>query len=448
MPRQPDSARCKFNFERKPFMAEPHQHGESPPPFRLDVELHELLMRPASKPMTSPPSSALPQKLPEPMFPSRPELQKGADADYMSQDGKRHWTVPQIMHALHGWAVPYVKSRLLRGDFHPIISYLFTEWKCNLDCHYCWAFENNVKGMTEDVAKRSIDWLHSTTCRVLALMGGEPLLRPDFAHKVIYYAAKKGFWIYLPTNGRLMRPEVIDRLGDAGLSVVNLAVDAVDLKPGLPKALVPIRSYFDYLVKKQYRYGYSVFLNINICGNNMEDVRLLTEIAHDSGVATDYHICETPMTEQPHFKHLEDNPTFITPRHYDQVDELLDWLIQKQNCGYKMTNSVSRIGEMKQAMRGQLQSWNCRAGQNTCIIRVDGTLAPCFPMYSAGYDWGTIENHKFEGKQLDEMKKSCQPHCFSTLNHIVGFCYNDARVIKWLFKQAMHGFQGATNWSD
>ena len=53
------------------------------------------------------------------------------------------------------------------------------------------------------------------------------------------------------------------------------------------------------------------------------------------------------------------------------------------------------------------------------IVRTDGTLAPCFPMYSATYDWGTIENHKFETKQLTEMKKSCQPHCFSTLNHIL-----------------------------
>jgi radical SAM protein with 4Fe4S-binding SPASM domain len=103
---------------------------------------------------------------------------------------------------------------------------------------------------------------------------------------------------------------------------------------------------------------------------------------------------------------------------------------------------------MKQFMRGGIQDWNCRAGQNTLIIRTDGTLAPCFPMYSANYDWGTIENHKFEPGPLNEMKKSCQPHCFSTLNHIVGFCYNDARVIKWLFKQAMHGFQGVTNWSD
>jgi len=97
-----------------------------------------------------------------------------------------------------------------------------------------------------------------------------------------------------------------------------------------------------------------------------------------------------------------------------------------------MTNSTSRLAEMKQFMRGGVQDWNCRAGQNTVIIRTDGTLAPCFPMYSAHYDWGTIENPRFELQPLNEMKKSCQPHCFSTLNHIVGFCYNDARVIKWL----------------
>ena len=421
---------------------------EASRPYKLDVHLHELLMKPGTRPTGPLAPGGAPQSLPRPPFPSRPELQQGTDEEYSPKDGKRKYGPAHIMRALRGWALPYLKSRILPGDFHPIVSYLFTEWKCNLDCHYCWAFDNRVKGMTEDVAKRSIDWLHGTSGRVLALMGGEPLLRPDFAHKVTYYATKKGFWVYIPTNGRLLKPDVIDKLGEAGLSVVNLAIDAVDLKPGLPKALVPIRKHFDYLIKHQFRYGYSVFININICGNNMDDVRELTEIAHENGVATDYHVCESPLTEQEHFKHLNNNPTYITEKHWNQVDELLDWLIAKQRSGYKMTNSTSRVAEMKQFMRGGLQDWNCRAGQNTVIIRTDGTLAPCFPMYSANYDWGTIENPKFDVVALKEMKKSCQPHCFSTLNHIVGFCYNDARVIKWLWKQAMHGFQGVTNWSD
>jgi MoaA/NifB/PqqE/SkfB family radical SAM enzyme len=65
--------------------------------------------------------------------------------------------------------------------------------------------------MTEDIARRSIDWLYDRGCRVLGLMGGEPLLRPQFVHKVVYYAAKRGFWIYIGTNGRLLRPEIADR---------------------------------------------------------------------------------------------------------------------------------------------------------------------------------------------------------------------------------------------
>ena len=40
------------------------------------------------------------------------------------------------------------------------------------------------------------------------------------------------------------------------------------------------------------------------------------------------------------------------------------------------------------------------------------------------------------------MKVTCEPNCYSTLNHIVGWCYNDGRVIRWLLRQARHGFQG------
>jgi MoaA/NifB/PqqE/SkfB family radical SAM enzyme len=425
-------------------------------PYRLDVNLHDLLTsnnKPvASNPLPAPPAKDKGQTLPEPVFPQHPEL-LAQDDNYeenlaRARAGKREWSSSLVLRAMNGWLFPYFKSRMLPGAYHPIIAYLFTEWKCNLDCHYCWAFDNQVKGMTEDVARRSIDWLHDGTCRVLALMGGEPLLRPQFAHKVIYYAAKKGFWIYLPTNARLMRPEVTDRLLDAGVAIVNFAVDAVEEKPGLPKALRPVRKYFDYLCRKQYKYGCSVFFNINICRTNLEDVKQLTEIARDYGIATDYHINESPMIEQEHFKHYDENSTFITKEDFPRVDELVDWIIEKNEQGYKMVNSVKRLNDMKDFLRGKVEPWNCRAGQNSMIIRTYGTLAPCFPLYSAKHDWGVIEDHKFDVPQLNQMKKSCQTHCFSTLNHNLGFCYNDSRVVKWVLKQASHKFQGVTGSFD
>lgn len=408
---------------------------------RLDAATNRELMT-GTRSQLPPLRRGVSPVLPEPVFPQRPDLLSAPDDLYFPVDGKRKWKAGEIYHAMRGWMFPYFKSRLLPGEFHPLIAYLFNEWKCNLNCQYCWAYDNQVKGMSEEVARRSIDWLHSTTCRVLALMGGEVLLRPDFTHKIVHYAAKNGFWVYLPTNGRLMRPAVIDRLADAGVASFNLAVDAWDVKPGLPKAMVPIRENFEYLIRKQYKYGYTVFLNINICRNNLEDVRLLTELAHESGIATDYHICETPMMEHENFKFFEDNPVFIREEDHAPIGELIDWLIEKQNSGWQMVNSVQRLSEMKSFIKREMKSWNCRAGLNSLIIRVDGSLAPCFPTYSATHDWGTIENPKMEPSQLKVMKQGCETNCFSTLNHILSFCYNDGRVIRWLLKQAAHGFQG------
>lgn len=417
-------------------MAE-HQQNTAPitsaAPFRIDQQLHQILYKKSAPPKLEPKPDEL---LPEPIYPQHPNPEEMSRRDYQKLGAWRTW---------RSWGKPYFKSRWHSGELRPIIPYLFTEWKCNLDCHYCWSYNNTVKGMTEDVAKRSIDWLHSIGSRVLALMGGEPLLRPKLIHKIVYYSAKKDIFVYLPTNGRLLKPDLIDKLGDAGLATVNLAVDSVKERKSLPKAMEPIRPYFDYLVKRHRYYGYTIMLNINICRNNLDDVKELTEIAHDNGVATDYHINETPMTEQSHFKHLDENSTYLTPEDWPKVDALLDYLNDKRiNEGYKMVNPIQHMEDMKKLMRGEVTAWQCRAGQNSLIIRTDGSLAPCFPMYSATHDWGVVGDHKFEVKQLDEMKKECSKHCLSTCNYILGYCYDNMRVITWGLKQAMNGFRGAT----
>ncbi|HXB67328.1 MAG TPA: radical SAM protein, partial [Candidatus Acidoferrales bacterium] len=228
------------------------------PKFRIDITINDLL-RSANQ---RPPAPVQPKgfSLPNPVFPQHPKRLIDPGPDVPPE--RRKWGLQDIYRTSRGWLLPYLRSRVLPGEFHPITAYLFIEYKCNLDCWYCWSYDNKIKGMTEDVARRSIDWLHDHGCRVLALMGGEPLLRPEFVHKVVYYAAKRGFWVYIATNGRLLKPELADRLGDAGVSAFNFAMDAWDLKPGLPKALVPARKNLEYILRKQYVNGYVVFFNI------------------------------------------------------------------------------------------------------------------------------------------------------------------------------------------
>ena len=74
---------------------------------------------------------------------------------------KRKWGPKDVYRYSRGWLVPYTRSRILPGEFHPITAYLFIEYKCNLDCWYCWAYDNKVKAMREDVARRFM----KTTCQ-------------------------------------------------------------------------------------------------------------------------------------------------------------------------------------------------------------------------------------------------------------------------------------------
>jgi len=115
------------------------------------------------------------------------------------------------------------------------------------------------------------------------------------------------------------------------------------------------------------------------------------------------------------------------------------------------TATNGEVGKMLATMPGIVQDpngeihftdWSCRAGQNNVIIRTDGTVAPCFPMYASTFDWGNIDNPKFDNKQLNQMKTTCERHCFSTLNHNLSYCYNDTRVIKWMWGHTKRGFKG------
>ena len=110
-------------------------------PFRLDVPLHELLHQPSRAVLPLPSTLRQAQTLPNALFPQYPELfhdldeQDIAAHETVVRTGKRHWPASKILKTMKGWMFPYFKSRVLPGDFQPIIAYLFTEWKCNLDCH-------------------------------------------------------------------------------------------------------------------------------------------------------------------------------------------------------------------------------------------------------------------------------------------------------------------------
>jgi hypothetical protein len=93
-------------------------------------------------------------------------------------------------------------------------------------------------------------------------------------------------------------------------------------------------------------YGCSVF-STSIFAAKLDDVPQLTEIAHDCGIASDYHINESPLLEQDeHCKHAGNNVTYTTKNDWPAVEKTIQWLTQKQDSGYKIVNSITRLWRM------------------------------------------------------------------------------------------------------
>ncbi len=336
------------------------------------------------------------------------------------------------LRSMQKWIVPFLASRVRSTEFRPVLSYLFTEWKCNVNCHYCYTYDNSVEGMTLGTAIRSMDWLHTTGCRVIAIMGGEPLLRKDFILEVVRYGTRRGFFVYLPTNGLLLDEDFVDRVGEAGVAAINLAIDCMEPKPGLPKAFSTIESQFQTLVERQERHGFLMFLNVNLTSKNLQDARQLVQLAADYKIGIDFHVNEPPLIPQHHYRH-HGNDTYILPHQYDELDDLLDHLSERNRAGQNMINTVAHLQAMKAFARGIHEPWTCRAGHNSSAIRIDGSLSPCFGMYSSSHDWGDVyRGHRFDSAQLDAMKTECSKHCLSTCQYNMGYFYSHWSILRWV----------------
>lgn len=332
------------------------------------------------------------------------------------------------------WFWPFVKSRVWSSRFRPVLSFLFTDLACNYRCYYCYGSHvPGDRGMSLDTAKQAVDWLHSLGCRVLAFMGGEPLIRKQFILDVTRYAHERHFYVYLPTNGVFLDPAFVDAAADAGVDLFNLAVDCMDEKPGLPKALNRIRSQYEMLREKSSRGKFLVMFNINITPRNVEDVKELTEIAYRDRINVDYHVVEPPLKDQPHFQTSHDEIRF-PPADYQKVDELLDWLLEKYRQGYNMANSPQHFITAKRFLRGEPIAWDCRAGINTLVIRTDGRLTPCFEFFNDKSDWGMVGGPRFRRDRLDDLKKQCSSHCMSTCNFTGAYYCSFLTILGWVGK--------------
>lgn len=102
--------------------------------------------------------------------------------------------------------------------------------RCNLMCKHCYA-ESNSHKISDDLpfetVKNIVDQLCDLGCVIIALAGGEPLVRKDLP-KIIEYIKSKGIDVFLNTNGTLLSTDKITLLKNAGLTQVEISLDGFE----------------------------------------------------------------------------------------------------------------------------------------------------------------------------------------------------------------------------
>ena len=170
-------------------------------------------------------------------------------------------------HALSGFNTPYMVM-------------FETTLMCNMFCEYC-IF--GIEGKFNDLQTRAvrerifqrIDEFTDMGIFALSFSGGEPLLNPNTVD-YIAYAADKGMWTSMPTNGLLIRKyaDGVARLGMLEVSIDSLNAERFAKRRGI-NGLPKIIENLDYVLTKRKPFTTQINAAVNL--ENLEDLPELAE---------------------------------------------------------------------------------------------------------------------------------------------------------------------------
>lgn len=237
----------------------------------------------------------------------------------------------------------------------PVEAQLVVTRRCNLSCGYCSEYDNHSPEVPYEKLVERIDAIHRLRTCNIALLGGEPLLHSRI-DDVIRYAGRKS-QVSMTTNGFLLDDDMIARLGDAGLSNLQLSIDA--LKPDraryLQKTLRSLRPKLDRLVAGA---RFVVHVTVVLCAETVDEFpELMAEL-----MAYPFRISINPVHDE-NGQVLVQGPVFeeIWRRHYAE--------------GRPFSYLEEEYG--RKLLAGERPEWTCRAGSRFLYVDEDGQVELC-----------------------------------------------------------------------
>ena len=332
----------------------------------------------------------------------------GVSEEEMRKKFSDPWWRKGLANVLRGIAKFGVQRPFVAGT--PFLVVWDVTYACNLKCKHCYATAGKPlpDELTTEEAKRAIDKLDRAGVPIIAFSGGEPLVRPDI-FELSRYAADKGIYVAMATNGTLITKETARKMKKSGIQFVQISLDGADAKThdgfrGIPGA-------FERTVKgikNSVEQGFFVNISTTVTHYNYNQIPRIIKLCEELGVNWFMAYNFVPVGRGDSIK-----KTDLTPGEREELLKML-WEKLKTSRVNVLTTApqFSRIALQREfgdektvpthfyilKLKGKLINLaefigGCGAGRFYCAIRPQGNIEPCvfFPLTV-----GNIKNDDFE----------------------------------------------------
>jgi radical SAM protein with 4Fe4S-binding SPASM domain len=290
--------------------------------------------------------------------------------------------------------------------------------KCNLNCKHCYSNSGATldQELTTKEALEVVDQLADAGVTALAFSGGEPLTRKDF-FEVARYAADRGLYISLATNGTLLTKENVQKLKQAKINYVEISIDGAtaqthDAFRGVPGAFEKALAGLKTCVKADL----CACIATTATKSNIAEMPQILDLAEKVGVArfTYFNFIPTGRGKTLYEQDLEP----------EEREKLMLLLLDKMAKHYKVTilttaPQLARVALQCQGTEKEIAMsmahmqtikvsrkavpladfiGGCGAGRLYCSLSPQGDVHPCVFL---PINVGNLKTEKFENIWLN-----------------------------------------------
>jgi MoaA/NifB/PqqE/SkfB family radical SAM enzyme len=273
----------------------------------------------------------------------------------------------------------------------PLLAQLVVIRRCNLSCGYCNEYDDYSPPIPIEELFARVDHLAGLGCLVVTLTGGEPFMHPNL-DEVVARAVSHGMVVTAISNAYPITKGWIERMNDAGLSLLQVSVDNMEPNDVSQKSWSKIKKRL-LLLKEHAKFK----LNINaVLGSSPpEQARHLIDEIRSLGFYMTVGLL--------HDEQGQIDPGLIgdiLPEFYEEMRAL---------CNKSFFHQFGEGWEQKM-LRGGTAPWRCRAGARYLYIDEFGKVAYC-SQRRAEPDIALLEYTRADLKREYDRPKGCEDSC-------------------------------------